>query len=548
MLELRFLLSTSTYIEKAEALIRGEASAGNFRTTLDYRELVRAVRAEDVQRVASESFHLANMSVHEFESRGAPARSFDAERYAATVTAWAPSFPKPVDPKTVQTSSASLPPVLPQGSDRTAQQQMALESIEAVAVKDFSTLNGPRALVREDHSQQLVNVLVLFQGGRAIEDQGNSGITELMLRSLLYGTSSRTASDVAFELEQLGADVKIVAELDFYGFSMNALSRNVERALKLLATVIEQPAFREDDVTRARQEQLALVQQAGDIASERSFALLMQSLVPSHPYSLPKRGLEEAITKLTPEQLREWHEKTIKRQLPLAIIVGDTDGSALVSGQMVEAFRRRDVDRAIQVKVPQSAKPADKTEARNIPISLSAIGYPGAKGDAADIAIIAALEAHLFDGSQRIGDTTGAPIHGYGELRQESLLVAGVLYVQLLTSPSMESGARSWLIGRLERAARGEIAAPEFSWAVTVASIKTLWSLQHQETRAFEYARALLYGRQPADVDTIHNSLSKLSIDDVKRVAGQYIKPGGVFAGVVRGRQAVQSNSPAKQN
>ena len=135
---------------------------------------------------------------------------------------------------------------------------------------------------------------------------------------------------------------------------LSVLSRNADRALKLLRDVIEEPAFRDDDVTRARLGQITSIRDARDSSLTRSRELLLQAMLPGHPYSLPPHGREEVVAALTPEPLAEWYARAIKRQLPLAIIAGDTDGSALVSSQIAEGFKRRDVDAAIQVRTPQT--------------------------------------------------------------------------------------------------------------------------------------------------------------------------------------------------
>src|SRR4029079_18982548 len=164
-----------------------------------------------------------------------------------------------------------------------------------------------RAFVREDHAQQVVSVAILFQGGRLIEDAATSGTTELMLRSILYGTPRRSYAQLTQELEQLGADVQVIVDRDFFGFMLSTLSRNSDRAVKLLRDAIEDPAFRAEDITRARLGQIAAIHDARDSIFERSRELLMQSLLPGHPYSLPPHGREEVIAALNAEKLTEWH-------------------------------------------------------------------------------------------------------------------------------------------------------------------------------------------------------------------------------------------------
>jgi zinc protease len=235
VLEKTFVDETTIYLGRATAIARAEAAGTGFRAVLDYRARIRAVSAQDVQRVAAKCLTLNNTSVLEFEPFAAAARTFDADTFSKTVMAWAPGYAQPVESSAVSEADPTsfLAPV-PQGSERSIERQAMVESVQPVPVRDFSTLNGPRAFVREDHAQQTVTVAILFQGGRLVEDASTSGTTELMLRSILYGTPRRTYSQTTQELEQLGADIRIVVEPDFFGFMLSVLSRNSDRALKLL--------------------------------------------------------------------------------------------------------------------------------------------------------------------------------------------------------------------------------------------------------------------------------------------------------------------------
>jgi zinc protease len=550
VLEKRFFDETATYLGRARALAAAEATPVGFRLGLDYRNQIRAVRAEDVQRVAAKYLTLANTSVHEYEPQGGAPRTFDAERFVATVTTWAPTFARPVDSSQVRAADAnsSLAPVA-QGSERTPEQQISFESIQPLPLKDFSTLNGPRAFVREEHALPTVTVALLFQGGRLIEDEATSGTTELMLRSILYGTPRRTGANIAQELDQLGAKVDIVAEPDFFGFMLSVLSRNAARALKLLRDAIEEPAFRDADIQRARLAQVASIREGRDSGIARSRELLLQALFAGHAYSLPPHGREEVVLKLTGERVREWHSRAVLRQLPLAIIVGDTNGSALVSGQLAEGFKRRDLDKALEVKIPQP-KSGERAESRRREETTAAIGFAGPKAESDDLIVLELIEAMTNDDGGRfireLRDRQGLALAA--KLGHEALFTAGAVYAQLITPPGNEQKARAALLAELERLSRATLNADEMAGARAAAIASKLALLQSQSAHALEYARAVLYKRETSEVDDFRERLSKVSADDVKRVAALYFKPSVASAGVVRGVATVAPQPSPKQN
>lgn len=550
VIEKRFLDETVTYLGRANELARSEANGSGFRSILDYRARIRAVSAADVQRVAAAHLTIANTSIHEYEPLVAPSRTFDSETFTKTVMSWAPGFAQPIDNASVRPAdlTASLAPV-PQGAERPPEQRALMESVQPLPIKDFSTLNGPKAFVREDHSQPNITIAILFQGGRAVEDASTSGTTELMLRSILYGTPRRTSLQITDELEQLGADVRIVAEPDFFGFIVSVLSRNADRALKLVRDEIEEPAFRDGDIARARLGQIASIREARDLSASRSRELLLQALFPGHPYSLPPHGREEVVAALISEKVREWHSRVIKRQVPIAIIVGDTNGSALVSGQIAEGFKRRDIDSSTQVKAPNLGTAAEKVEQRRSEHTTFAIGVAVTKASSEDFAALQLIEAAMnLDGGRLLIDLRDKQnLVSQISLAGEELLVAEVIWAWAITSPEPEQRARAALRAQLDGLTRNGMTANELASARALTVTSQLATLQSQTRHALQYARAIFFRRQAGEVDDVEHTM-KVSLDDIKRMTSTYFKAAATSSAIVRGAASQPQAPQAPKN
>jgi zinc protease len=539
VLEKRFFDRSNTYLDRAWLLARTEAMQGNIRPFLDYRKRLQSVTAEDVQRAAAKYLTFANTSVFELEAATAAPRTFDTEKYAATVLAWSPTYNEDVDAKSVRaTDDKNILSTNAQGLDRSADELAALESIQPLPVKNFSTLNGPQSYVREDHTQPRLNITVLFQGGRVTEDESLNGITELMLRSMLYGTANRT--QVAQELEQMGADIEVVAEPDFYGLNVNVLSHYATRTLKIVRELIEEPAFREEEVKLAREEQLSLIQSARDSSAARSRQLFLQTLYQTHPYGFPVHGREEVLKKLGGDALQAWHARTIKRQIPLVIIVGDTEGSALISGDVATGFRRNETDATLKARVVQPTKPGEIVEPSRSAKSVITLGFSGVKGSDTGMQAIELLKALLNGNSGRLNvELRNKQGLAYNScLDSETLLISGALFVQALAAPENEQRLRAALMAELDKLAKTPISGDEVSGAKATAVTLNLLRFQSQRARALEYARAVIYQRQATDVDNATDQLMKVSAEDLKRAVAAYFKPATSVVGIVRGTPA----------
>jgi predicted Zn-dependent peptidase len=70
--------------------------------------------------------------------------------------------------------------------------------------------------------------------------------------------------------------------------------------------------------------------------------------------------------------------------------------------------------------------------------------------------------------------------------------------------------------------------------------------MQSQAEHAILYAKAVFYQLPAAGVDSFDEQVSKLTADDIRRIAATYFKTSAACAGVVRGSPPA-APAPAKQ-
>src|SRR5262249_9469993 len=394
--ELRLNEKVETFMGAALVMAEHGAASESIPTAAMLISRIRSVRPEDVQFVAAKYLALSNASVHEYEAVAAPARTFDSASFARTAVSWAPGLAQSPGVNTIPKPPAT-PVAKLSDKEKAARNQAEAEAqnVQPLPVKDFSTLNGPKVFVREDHSRPQVTVAILFQGGRISENEANAGITNLMLRVLLYGTPRVTREQAAMTLDKVGADARLITEPDYFGVVLTCLSSNAGEALRLVRELIEAAAFRDLDVERAKQEQLGWIRAARDSRRERSQALMLEAIFAGHPYATAPYGLETTVEKLKADDLRDWYSKTIKSQFPLVIIVGDTDGSALVSEGIAGEFKRRDLADTIKARMPGRPSNSEKTEQGECPVTIQYLGFPGPKRESNDLPAIELIQESL---------------------------------------------------------------------------------------------------------------------------------------------------------
>ena len=135
-----------------------------------------------------------------------------------------------------------------------------------------------------------------------------------------------------------------------------------------------------------------------------------------------------------------------------------------------------------------------------------------------------------------------------GWLEDRAMFVAGVIAVYAATRIENEQQTRAALLAEFERLARNGLTAEELTSARTLATTSSIALLQSQPQHALEYARAIFYRRQASDVDNFGEQASKVTADDIKRIAAAYLKVSAACASVVRGTLQQPAALPSKQD
>ncbi|HEU0177133.1 MAG TPA: pitrilysin family protein [Blastocatellia bacterium] len=545
MLEKEYLDTVSRYEAEAATLARYQIQSGDHKLFDKILKQIRAVTAQEIQQAAAKYLTMANASVNEYESAKAISRSFTPEKFTELILTFEPKAAQPIKPEEVKPAVALK--AFQQGEERgqgSEGQNVVIASVP-LPVKDFSVLRGPRAYVREDKAYPKISVGVYFQGGRLIEDKTTSGMTELMLRSMLKSTTTRKFDLIAHELESYGGKIRIVNEPDFFGFTLDVMSRNAENSVKLLLDVIENPFFDKVEVARERDALIADQARQRDDSRQRSIELMWDSLYPGHPYGLPRFGMAEVVKGANEEKLEAWHAKTVKRQFPLVIIVGDTDGSALVSRIFSEGLKRNELDKTIKANLPNTyATPDDKIEQRLRQASELATGFrspqfpPEKQNDQLALAMLGTMASsgklieELRDKLSLTDDVS---------LVSDQRLASGVFLAQIATLPENEQRAREALQAALGGLAAAQPSDDEFEQARNAEIGRYAIALEDHNARTLEYARAVIFGLKPTDVEAQPDLIRAVKKADIKRVAESIVKPDMAGHGIVRGNAAAQS-------
>ncbi len=340
---------------------------------------IQAVTAADVQRVAKSILDDNKRVTIRYlaeETKPKDAKG-DTIATAATVQAQKLDIPQ---------SEIKTYALAPEAERVKAPAPQAPVSAKLPTPADKRLANGLRVIVASKRDVPLISAELRFYAGAANDPESRAGLASLTADVMTKGTKTRSATDIARQIEALGASLSASAGGDSSGLSLATRADRVDDAMAILADVARNPAFANDEVERQRQQTLDGLQvslrQPGTIARYAMTRTLF-GLGPYGGVASPK-----SIAAITAQDLSGFHSRHYRADNALLVISGDIsaeDGVKLADkyfgtwekplapvGTAPKAELGVQSPRAIVVDLPKSGQAA---------VSFGMIGVPRAASD-----------------------------------------------------------------------------------------------------------------------------------------------------------------------
>ena len=190
--------------------------------------------------------------------------------------------------------------------------------------------NGIVVLSRAKFNSPSVVIHGYLKAGGLFDPDPKLGLANFTASALMRGTSRRSFQEIYDPLESVGASLGIGGGTHTASFSGKALAEDLDMLLELLAEIVRQPAFPDEQVERLRAQimtGLAIrLQDTGDMAS----LTFDQIVYANHPYGRPEDGSPETVMAITRDDLEAFHRKYYgPRGLVIAIVGAVDPGQAV---------------------------------------------------------------------------------------------------------------------------------------------------------------------------------------------------------------------------
>ena len=201
-------------------------------------------------------------------------------------------------------------------------------AVKLLVPQEKTLANGLRVIVVERPGLPLVSAEVLLRSGSEADPAPASGLAAFTAALLTQGTATRSATQIAREVESLGATLKATAGWDGTAVELTTLSAQLQPAFALLADVTLRPKFATAEIERLRRQTLdelrLSLEEPGTVAKlAAARAILGRGL-----YAHPEKGTVASIQRLHRQEIADFHAARYVAGEALLIIAGNVTADA----------------------------------------------------------------------------------------------------------------------------------------------------------------------------------------------------------------------------
>jgi zinc protease len=298
---------------KARALARAVVLDGDAAEVNRLIGQIQAVTAADIQRVART--YLADDQravIHYLPEEGKPA---DAPSYATLPTVESAPLAPPADMRVVVPA--------PEGERIAPPAPTAPIQLAVAAPAERRLANGLRVIVSPDRDLPLVSADLVIGFGGAADPQALPGVANMTAALVTKGTRTRSATQIAQQIEALGGELDAAAGYDGSSLSLTVKSDQLDPAMAIFADVARNPTFAPEELERQRRQAIDDLEVAmSDPAELASFAAA-RAVYGAEPYGRPLGGTVSSLKAMTPAQVADYHHTYWNAGNATLVLTGD---------------------------------------------------------------------------------------------------------------------------------------------------------------------------------------------------------------------------------
>ncbi|HXH70008.1 MAG TPA: pitrilysin family protein [Pyrinomonadaceae bacterium] len=423
----------------------------------------------------------------------------------------------------------------------TANPKFALPNIEKTKLS-----NGLEVWLVKQSELPIITMNMVFKTGTTADPQGLTGVGDTTSSLLDDGTKTRSAVEIANEVQSIGAQLSTGSGDDSSSVGISTLTKNFDKALDIYADVIQNAEFPEAEVETSRRRALVGLLQRRDNANAISGLVYNRILYgDAHPYGVYTN--EASVKAIKRNDLKKFYSAYYRPNNAVLIIVGDTNLKTLTP-KLEAKFKDWQAGEISAMTLPTAPVRdkamiyvVDKPGAAQSVISIGQIGVARDNPDYFPLQVMNTLLGGAFTSRINMnlredkGYTYGAR-SGFSYRRGAGPFTASAGVQTAVTKESVVEFLKEI------RGVRGEIPVTQQELEYNKQSLIRSYprNFETVEQIAGQLANVVTYGLPDTYFNDYISRVNAVTLEDVNRVANKYLSPDKLAIVVVGDRKTIE--------
>jgi len=393
--------------------------------------------------------------------------------------------------------------------------------------------NGVVAFLAEDHDFPLVNVSVLIRTGSYLDPKGKEGLAAMMGSQLRAGgTTTLPAEKFDEEVDFLAATISSGVGDTQGTANLNCLSKDIDRALVLFASMLKDPGFQQDRIDLYKNQALQAMERRNDKTEgiqAREWGRLMRG--GDHFSNVPTT--KASIDSITRQDLKDFHKKTYHPGAFILAVSGDFKTSEMI----VRLERMFQGWPSLTTSVPPVPKPMHTPQPGVYLVNKSdvnqgrvSIGHLGTMRDNPDYYALSIMDDILGGGGftsrimSRVRSDEGLA-YSAGSNYGFGIYYDGVFQASFQSKSPTVAHATAIVLEEIEKIRAQKVTQEELETSINSAVEVFPRYFASAAAIVGTFANDEYTGRKPNFWETYRDRIRAVTADDVLRVAKKYLAP-----------------------
>ncbi len=169
--------------------------------------------------------------------------------------------------------------------------------------------NGLRIVSHRMAGLETATVGVFVNAGARAETDSEHGVAHFLEHMAFKGTATRTPMQIAEEIEGAGGSLNAVTSSEATNYYARVLGSDVELGLRLIADLLQNPAFSDDEMDREREVILQEIAATQDSPDDIAFDLALEEAYPNQALGRSILGTSRTIERHAAADLKRFRNE-----------------------------------------------------------------------------------------------------------------------------------------------------------------------------------------------------------------------------------------------